>query len=764
MCNPYTWTRVVVLALVCGFTLVMNTFAADHRPQRRVSDGRSAERLSIAPVSQRSPSLNGLLFQSSASDGQTWLQTHQNPSFSWGSTYEFVDTCTVIQALQATGPQSTELANGAAWLASQSTDNYEYLARQVLAISGVPGCEPDVALLAQSLLAARNPAETDNTRPNWPDGGWGLAAGYATDCMTTAVALQALKAAGLAGGMAVQSKPLGAGGVNTHEFDVPADALRVRIEINVTGSQVRVFLSEGAPTQSGYYFPVSPGTTYTLTYPDNGLPFAPGHNYICVQSTGSAATYTLTASYETASYDTRTVAEPIAYLTASQNADGGWGLQRGGTTEFYTTLHVLLCLQDYAHYGLASQRSSAVSYVKTQQLAGGAFGYDATPLPYVTALAAMTLIRSETYPFTAPVQNAVTALRNMQSAGGSWDEEPYDTALAVLALWQYDQPPTANAGPDQWVLDVHPGYGEQITLSGSGSDIDGTVESYVWSEGGVQLATGASATVNLARGRHTIQLTVTDNGGRTATDTMVVLVTTSPGTFYLENMDTNPGWTTGGLWAWGIPTGQPGVAGMPGGNDPTSGYTGTHVYGYNLNGGYENNLPATYLTTTAIDCSNYAGVHLKFRRWLCVEESIYDHASVEVSNNPADPGSWVTVWNHVGGTLLETAWSLQDYDISAVADGHSAVYIRWAMGPSDYDWNFGGWNIDDVELTGGCTLPLILGDLNGDGHVDSLDLLILAQAWGSVSGNANYDWLCDINSDGSVNVIDLLLLADNWGT
>ena len=57
----------------------------------------------------------------------------------------------------------------------------------------------------------------------------------------------------------------------------------------------------------------------------------------------------------------------------------------------------------------------------------------------------------------------------------------------------------------------------------------------------------------------------------------------------------------------------------------------------------------------------------------------------------------------------------------------------------------------------------IPGDIDGDGHVNTVDLLLLAHAFGSVTGDVNYDSACDLNGDGSVDVVDLLRLADNWG-
>jgi len=173
-------------------------------------------------------------------------------------------------------------------------------------------------------------------------------------------------------------------------------------------------------------------------------------------------------------------------------------------------------------------------------------------------------------------------------------------------------------------------------------------------------------------------------------------------TMVLEwNMNTNPGWSTEGLWAWGQPAGG---GGQYGGPDPTSGATGSNVIGYNLAGDYENNLPERHLTTAAIDCSNYEEVSVRFQRWLGVEVSTYDHAYFRVSNNGS---TWTTLWQNTV-QVADTSWSQQTFDISAYADGQPTVYLRWTIGTTDGSWQFCGWNIDDVQLWarttgGGCT-------------------------------------------------------------
>jgi hypothetical protein len=84
-----------------------------------------------------------------------------------------------------------------------------------------------------------------------------------------------------------------------------------------------------------------------------------------------------------------------------------------------------------------------------------------------------------------------------------------------------NQPPVASAGPDQWVIE-----GRTLVLYGSGSfDPEETVLTFVWSVGGVEIATGPHATVGpFAAGLHTITLTVTDRSGASASDDMVLTV------------------------------------------------------------------------------------------------------------------------------------------------------------------------------------------------------------------------------------------------
>lgn len=71
--------------------------------------------------------------------------------------------------------------------------------------------------------------------------------------------------------------------------------------------------------------------------------------------------------------------------------------------------------------------------------------------------------------------------------------------------------------------------------------------------------------------------------------------------------------------------------------------------------------------------------------------------------------------------------------------------------------------IDDLAfvMAGGCDL---VGDINGDCHVDVIDLLDFVAAFGTVPGDPLWVPVCDFNHDSSVDVIDLLMLVESFGT
>ncbi len=240
----------------------------------------------------------------------------------------------------------------------------------------------------------------------------------------------------------------------------------------------------------------------------------------------------------------------------------------------------------------------------------------------------------------------------------------------------------------------------------------------------------------------TFTLSLTGNPCTTE-DTFILEITES--TFTCRHqwlMDSDPGWTAEGQWEFGIPLGND--------SDPSSGYTGDQVFGYNLAGDYTNSMPETNLTAGPIDCSDLIDVEVRFMRWLGVESSSYDHASFRVSNNGT---AWTTLYDHTSGSFTDPDWQTMTYDISTVADGEPTVYLRWVMGSTDGTVTYCGWNIDDVEIWASSTGPVCLhhGDVNFDGEITAGDAQLTFQiALGIYIPTTEEFCAADCNGDGGV--------------
>jgi subtilisin family serine protease len=110
-----------------------------------------------------------------------------------------------------------------------------------------------------------------------------------------------------------------------------------------------------------------------------------------------------------------------------------------------------------------------------------------------------------------------------------------DVVITVMP----NQPPVADAGPDQTATD-YDGDGVKTILLNAGAsyDPDGQVLSWEWSESGQRLGFGERLTCELTLGVHEVQLAVIDNGGATASDQVTVTVNAaSVQTMHVEAID-----------------------------------------------------------------------------------------------------------------------------------------------------------------------------------------------------------------------------------
>jgi hypothetical protein len=219
---------------------------------------------------------------------------------------------------------------------------------------------------------------------------------------------------------------------------------------------------------------------------------------------------------------------------------------------------------------------------------------------------------------------------------------------------------------------------------------------------------------------------------------------------------TDEGWThaqvaTQDDWQRGTPQGLA--------EDPSTAYSGSSCWAGDLgmsgwNGIYQANVN-NYLESPSIDCSAETGVKLRFARSLAVEEGVYDQAKIKVNG--------VTVWsNPANGNLIDNGWAMQEVDISAIADGNSDVKVRFTM-ESDTSLEFGGWNIDDFEIStlgpvpgGGSDVLLLAGDTVGSrGGAISYQV-------SNMQPGANFAVLASLSNSGTVIMGKTFDIGSPW--
>ena len=222
------------------------------------------------------------------------------------------------------------------------------------------------------------------------------------------------------------------------------------------------------------------------------------------------------------------------------------------------------------------------------------------------------------------------------------------------------------------------------------------------------LAAGASTTVTV-----TLNTTTANSAAPGLYDGSLTVTNTSSGksTVWPERLDvripyiysydltTDPGWARDEAWQFGVPTGKGGSGGAYGNPDPTSGHTGSNVFGVNLNGDSPTLASGTHSVIAGpFDLRGYSFTKLDFWRWLNAPDSYYSSHTIEVRNEGST--DWTLLWSNAG-YLYDNAWTEQVLPLGSNGDGHSAVYVRWTYTVgSASSQPTSSWNIDDIKITG----------------------------------------------------------------
>lgn len=173
--------------------------------------------------------------------------------------------------------------------------------------------------------------------------------------------------------------------------------------------------------------------------------------------------------------------------------------------------------------------------------------------------------------------------------------------------------------------------------------------------------------------------------------------------FYTETFETGAtSWTSllvagQNDWQVGDPAGKSGTSGGIAWADPQTAGGGSNCYGNDLgntigatnwNGAYATNTH-NLLLSPVINCTGRFGVRVRFKRWLTVQEGQFDQATLRCNGQ--------VVWsNPLAGNLIDTSWQTVEY-VLPMADNNPVVQLEWSL-QSNNGTQFGGWNIDDVEV------------------------------------------------------------------
>lgn len=195
--------------------------------------------------------------------------------------------------------------------------------------------------------------------------------------------------------------------------------------------------------------------------------------------------------------DAGTMSVAVNYLLAAQNTDGGWGFVKGDWSDVYYTAIVMQALETQVQSTtIANAVTNGAAYLVAHQNPDGGIGNSPSTVPD-TALALMALART-TSDATARA-SATQYVLTQQLGDGSWDDDPYSTALALQALYLVENLPTpVSATNGQYkgiVVDNATGVpiaGAQVALE-SGTGVSGTTAS-----------DGTFTLVNVPPGSHTI--------------------------------------------------------------------------------------------------------------------------------------------------------------------------------------------------------------------------------------------------------------------
>jgi len=385
------------------------------------------------------------------------------------------------------------------------------------------------------------------------------------------------------------------------------------------------------------------------------------------------------------------------------------------------------------------------------------------------------------YTFNPDGQNHSRIYENLDKPGifligfenlfGAGDRDYQDMVFSLLAV---GNPPQASFN---W-FPSNPVALEETLFNASGSSAGGaTITSYHWDFGDGNVANVSDPTITHVFGQlgsYTVTLIITDSLGLTSSQSRVVAVGGHPVTsfdwfpplptaletvtFNASGSSANGGSITNYFWDFG-----------DGHSQNASGPITTHVYDD------AGNFNVTLVITDS------EGLTQSLTKMIVIASAVkHDVAVMDVwVNTPHEyPGRIVNITVVVknNGEIAESfnimtyrdAVLIGSFAVNNLSVGDSRTVIcPWntsGLAPY-YNWTIsaqaplgGDVNPNDNTLVDGQVYVKMFGDVNANGHIDLLDLVAAAIAFGSKPGEERWNPQADLVQDGVINVFDLTMV------
>jgi hypothetical protein len=162
-----------------------------------------------------------------------------------------------------------------------------------------------------------------------------------------------------------------------------------------------------------------------------------------------------------------------------------------------------------------------------------------------------------------------------------------------------------------------------------------------------------------------------------------------------------------------------------------------------------------YLTQEEVPATDPSELHLEPWQWLNIETRPWDYTEFVLPELPDITAGDMSVdakWR-TGDYILVSSWMTEDSDDVWWFDPDLAVRMKFVYDAVD------GTGIYVNEYVESC-----FGDFDGNGVVETADIMMMVPHWNTACGDMDYDATYDVDGDCDIDLADIMQVVAVWGT